>query len=93
LFREARKHIPKNSFTHSLIVTTCRKLLIEAGEKGHGRSPFDGHKEGENVMRFFVMIYPAYPASLFEALRGTILVPLRKRRLLRHYYHDLIVSR
>jgi len=67
----AQPLILRPSFTHSLMVTICRKLLVEAGFVGHGRSPFSGCFEGEDVKRFCVWLYAFYPSSLFDALRGS----------------------
>jgi hypothetical protein len=71
LFALAQPLILRPSFTHSLMVTICRKLLVEAGFVGHGRSPFSGCFEGEDVKRFCVWLYAFYPSSLFLALRGS----------------------
>jgi hypothetical protein len=66
----ARPLIPRDCFTHSLLVTICRVLLIHDGKLGYGRSAFDGHFEGVDVLRFQAMLYPWVPASVFDALRG-----------------------
>ena len=84
LWRQARPHLQRYSFTHSQIVTTCRVLLIKdrdaaelAGraESQHGlklgSSAFHGHFEGEDMKRFALSMYPTCPKSVFHALLGT----------------------
>ncbi|KAJ1452575.1 hypothetical protein M885DRAFT_568477, partial [Pelagophyceae sp. CCMP2097] len=66
----ARHLIPRDCFTHSLIVTICCVLLIRDGRKCYGRSAFDGHLEGDAVLRLQVSLYPQVPASVFDVLRG-----------------------
>jgi hypothetical protein len=72
----ARPLIPRYCFTRSFIVTICRVLLINNGKqvKGVGRSAFCGHVEGEDVLRFALVIYAAHSASIFDLFQGSLFV-------------------
>jgi len=76
----ARPLIPRRCFIRSFIITVCRVLLIMSHHSGFGRSAFDGNVEGEDVLRFSLMIYAAYAASLFDVFRGSsFFVPLESQ--------------
>lgn len=70
LWPMARPLIPRNCFTHSVLVTMFRVLLINDGYIGVGKTAFDDHVEGQFVLRFFARLYPAISCTVFDELIG-----------------------
>ncbi|KAJ1446589.1 hypothetical protein M885DRAFT_591748, partial [Pelagophyceae sp. CCMP2097] len=72
LLRAAGHLILRYSFTHSIVVTICRVLLLNAGgdgAKGLGQTAFE-HFEGRDVVRFQLSLYLLVPVSVWQALLG-----------------------
>ena len=73
LWRLARPAFVRGCFMYSVLMTSCRVALISQGraaELNLGTSAFDGHTEGEHVLRYFVRLYPIMPSSLLDELSG-----------------------